>query len=359
MFRFFLSVLLIVCNSTFALEVKLIERIPLSQRETALLYVSPFAVTEDEVLILPDIRSGDIKLYDKKGELITVWGRRGPGPDEFNAPVFCDYQKPYFVIMDFGKRNLSLFERAGKDNFQSIQSFHCTSLGSDIKLMNDILLISGYVVNNKGEEYDLYLKNLKNGKNEYLLPSEIKYGFKSKTKFKNEYQKKDDIVSIGTLGFCDFFGDDIYYVWQGNLRVIKINVENKNISFFGEKTQNYVTPKATKKLITAHKRRNQELSSEEKRKMSYVLGVFADADIIGVIFGNYDKDASVWKMVLQIYSPNGKLLEETVLPEAVNYDDACYRTYFYKKGEKILYCLSRKLDDQSNDVIEVLKYKIY
>jgi hypothetical protein len=332
-------------------EVRLIKKIPLSQDETFIFYAGPFSVTEDETFILADVKNGDFKLYDNTGNIIKIWGKRGPGPDEFGVPAFCDYQKSYFSFIDLKKRKIFVYKTKEDKDFEKVKEILCPSLATDIKLKGDKVLVSGFIRNSKGNKFELYMKDLKNQTTSYLLPAKTKYGFKSKGKYK-------EIAPIGISGFCDFEGDTIYFVWEGNLRIIRINLKTKEIDSFGEQTKNYIKPKATSSLTSAYNKLKKELIHKEKRKMSYVIGVFADKDVVGLIYSNFNKALSIWQMTLQLYSPNGELLKEIFLPEARNYDDTMGCSFFYIKEKKLLYFLSRELDSEFQDALKILKYKI-
>jgi len=142
------------------------------------------------------------------------------------------------------------------------------------------------------------------------------------------------------------------------LRIIKINLKTSEIDYFGNKTSHYTEPWATKLLIKSYNEGKIELYGKEKRRMSYITGIFADKNFVGLIYGNFDKVASHWQMILQLYSPRGKFLKESILPGAVTYDDYLLRSFFYSKEKDTLYYLSRKINKDFNDVLEILKYEI-
>ena len=347
--------LFIIANGLFGIEVKLVERSPLLQKKAILMNIVCFSVTEDEMLIIPDSKEGNIKLYNIHGDLIKVWGRRGHGPNEFLSPFYCDYQKPYYIHLDAMNSKISIYKRIEKTKFVRINEILCLGCMSDIRLLKENVLIGGSKVDRSGKRYSLYYKDFKNKEIHYLLPLYLKYGFKSSNEFDRKYR---EISPIGTESFFYICKDYIYYVWEGRLRIIQMNLNTKKVKFFGQETKNYTRPKVTKGILQARKERKSIKERKEKQKMSWVRGVFADNEFIGLLYNNYDKASSLWKALLQLYSLEGKLLSEVKLPNAVDFSMEG-PSYFYHKENHHLYILSRQLNEKDYlDEYEILKYKI-
>jgi len=347
--------LLVMTNLSFGLEVKLVKRFLLSQEKTILMSISCFAVTEDEMLILPDVKDGNIKFYDNTGNLIKIWGRRGPGPDEFQSPMYCDYQKPYYIHLDLGKMRISIYKRAERAKFVRINEILCVGCFSDVRLLNKNVLVAGNKEDSNGNKFALYVKDFEDKETHYLLPSYVKYGFKSAYGFDRKY---GEISPIGVTAHFHVHGDYVYYVWEGRLRIVRINLKTKKMGTFGQETKNYVRPKVTKGILEARRIRKGIIERKEKEKMSWVTGVFADEDFIGLIYTNFDKVSSLWKAFLQLYSPEGELMSEVALPDAVTYVMGG-PSNFYKKDDQHLYILSRRLNEEGYmDEYEIFKYKI-
>jgi len=342
----------ILCKTLFCVEINLISQIPLSQDKVTLMQACFFVVTEDDIFIVTDARAADYKLYNSSGQLIEIWGRKGPGPNEFRGPFYCDYQKPYFVNMDFGKLKVCLYKRIGKSKLEKIDEFLCLRAGYDIELMGDNILVAGHIADSNGKRYELYMRNFKNKKTHFLLQAETKYGFKSFREYKKNIQK---VALLGSFGYFNVKHDYVYYVWECNLRIIKLNLITKEMSIFGEETKNYTKPKLTKAFERAYREKTD--TSNERKKMSYIIGIFATDDFIGLLYKNFDEKNSFWKIFLQLYNPEGKLIEEKILPGAVYYP-MTQPPFFFNKKNSHLYFLSKTLNKDFTDDCTIMEYEI-
>jgi hypothetical protein len=343
--------------SASAIEVKQTGRIVLSQEATTLMAVESFVRTEDGVFIVPDYKDGNFKLYDEKGNLITVWGRRGPGPMEFLSPRGSDYQSKTLAVSDFSKQRIYIFKRTGRTNFEKITEFVYPVLDKfNPRLANGRIYISGYAPVSDKEAYSLFSRDLQTGELEYILPNWTKYGFSS---FGQYDSKKNSVLSLGGAGFCDVLEDSIYFVWEGDLKILKIDGSTKKWESFGYKTKNYRQPKVTTALEMAISVLSLEGMDTEFAKMSFVNAIFADKGFVGVVFQNYDSKSSLWKMFLQLYTPSGEFITETPLQDAVTYIDFRAGNSFYDRESHTLYYLSIRYDEKTNlDRYEIISYKI-
>ena len=342
---------------SFEIDTVLQKRITLSQERSLLLAVESFVKTENDLFIIADYKDGSFKVYDDNGKLLTVWGRRGPGPLEFSSPVSTDYQKPLFAISDFTKQRIFIYETIARYDFKKVTEFVVPVLDKvNIKLIDNQVLISGYIPVSENKAYCLYAWDPKTRDIQYILPEEVKYGFPS---FREFNSKKGTVLDLGSAGFCDVLGDSIYFIWEGNLKVIKINRTAKTWESFGEKTPNYRQPEVTQAVKDAIARRSLKDIEAEYSKMSFVNGIFADEKFVGVIYQNYDRKISLWRMFLQLYTPAGKLIQEEALPDAVTYIDFRANNSFYDRARKRLYYLSIRYDKESGlDKYEILEYQI-
>jgi len=337
-------------------EVIQIGKIKLSQAKSALMAAASFIKTEDDVFIVPDYKDGNLKLYDINGNLIKIWGTKGPGPLEFLSPVSCDYKKPLIAIFDLANQRIFIYRRVGRTEFERLSEFVCLLDKPNIKLLEDQVLIPGFIAVSATKQYGLYMRNLKTGHIQYILPEEIKYGFTSFSQFDSQ---RLNTVPVGTAGYCDTYGNFIYYVWEGNLRIIKINKLTNKYEFFGETPNNYVKPRVTKELQEGFRILSREVIEAEFSKMSFITGIFADKDFVGVIYKKYDAKKSLWEMSLQLYTPEGKLFSETVLANAVTYINFRANNSFYDRDKRILYYLSIVYDENTSlDKYEIIMYKI-
>ncbi len=346
-----------VSGVAFGMDITLVGKIKLSQEKTFIQSAASIAVTEDNIIFLTDLKAGDIKIYDNTGNLLSVWGRKGPGPNEFLMPYFSDYKKGKLAMMDFGKRKIFILERKKKFNLEIIKETFCTGLGDDINLHGDRLLISGYKVDKQGEAYNLYTQNLNDGSVDFLLPIATKYGFKSYRAFKNEDKRTRFYSTLSRVGYCDWQGEHVYYVWHGDLKIFRIHVHSKETIHFGTKTSHYVQPFVSEKMIKARQRRDRKTSTNVRSNMSFIIGFFVHNDYLGVMYTRVSKskDSKPGPM-LQFYTLDGKFLDEVEMPGYPS------NTSFFRKSDNTLFSIDiEEFDNEDQDLDGekyIFKYKI-
>jgi len=353
---FIIFVILVLSAYYYAIEIENPVIIPIDQEKTIIQSVVNFRVIEDEHFIFPDRKAGDIKIFNNQGKLMKIWGRKGLGPDEFLSPKYCDYQNPYLIVMDWGKRELMLFEKEIGLNFKKISDYQILALAYDLRFINrKKILISGYKEGPDRKDYDLYFFNPENGKADFILTSHNKFDYSSQKEYRNEYDNK--ISPLGIDGYCDYIKENIYFAWKGKLRIIKINSNSGDFSCFGNTTNNYIPPHVTPRMLKLYNERSKEQISEN-RKMSFVTGIFTDERFVCLTYANYREDVDGWQTIVQFYTPMGKFLMEKILPGAIDTSTWPYSSFCYYKQTQILYFLSRTIDAEFNDIFKILKFKI-
>jgi hypothetical protein len=75
-----------------------------------------------------------------------------------------------------------------------------------------------------------------------------------------------------------------------------------------------VKPRVTRKLEEGFRILSHEIIEAEFSKMSFITGIFADKDFVGVIYQNHNQKSSLWEIFLQLCTPERKLLYEAALP---------------------------------------------
>ncbi len=328
--------LVVVSTYGLSLDLKLIKETQLSQTKSIIGGCYSFCVTEDDYTLLIDYKIPNIKIFNPEGSLAREFGNKGAGPNEFMGLMSSDYQNGNFIVVDYQKNQLFLFKRTGKSEFKKLKETLCFDFGLCIKLHNDFVFIPGYKVDPKGKSFDFFSLNLKTRGITYYLPTEMKYGLDSFREYNKKYWDSPELQAIGIGAFCDIYNDDAYYVWEGNLKVFKINVNSKKIESFGKKTANYIQPKATRVLINSDKTSNPKAYLNEKVKMSYVQSVFASKKFIFLIYNKPKKsfDDPKSDFLIQFYSNKGEFLKEIPINEK-----AIYVRFFFKKDTNDLYCL--------------------
>jgi 6-bladed beta-propeller len=352
----FIFACLILFVNIHAIEISKINTITIDQENVILQRVIDFCVIKDDNFLFPDMKAGDIKIYDTQGKLIKVWGRKGEGPGEFIRPVSCDYNQHHLIIMDWGKRKLLIYKEIPGLHYKKINEKLILALAYDVKYINqEKILISGYKSKSQDEEYGLYYFYHQTGKIDFLLPAHLKYGFSSHAKYKSNFLTK--IAPIGVGGYCDNWNNNIYTSWTGNLKIIRINSDTKKISHFGLKTMNYTQPVATPRIVRLYNERSDDLDAE-MQKISYVTGIFADEGFVGITYANFKKEVEGWQTIVQFYNHNDEFLKEVILPGAINTTTYADPSFCYVKESNTLYYLARTMDEEFNDIFKILKFKI-
>lgn len=287
-----------------------------------------FCVTEDELVLIPDYRTGFVKIFQKVLEnneqvlkLVLPFGRKGYGFDEFARPYYCfyDQKKSIFGVMDSRLKKFFIYDRLGKTDFKKINEFNCTAEGYNMKLGGDgeNVIISGYSKDENGSPFDLLSININTAKKTFLLPSWEKYGRSDKEEYKNDY-KNNNIPAIGIMAFFDIEGDFVYFAWEGDLRVIKINLNTLEHEVFGKKTKLYKKPVATENLVKYYVGNNASGVQLERSRFSYIRSVFVSE---GNLFLLYEGPQQIVK--LQKYNLTGEFLNESSI-SSVPYTKQCF-----------------------------------
>ena len=341
----------------YPVDIKEIGKIPLHQDKVLIQRAMSFCVQslDEEKFYLADYKAKDIKVFNKDGKFVRVWGKQGFGPLEFGKPCLIEYREPYLAVMDLGKMKFMVYSDKDDPNFSKIKEFYSPGMGSDMKLVGDKLLMAGNKSDSNNKLYDLYIYNFQTGAADFLIPIEEKYGYTSFKQYKNRYDR--ELLALSDNSFCDFFEPFAYYVWAGDLRVIRVDLKDKKKTVFGHKTSNYT------KLVMTKKMREDYLSFNangylEYRKFSFLNGIIADENFVGVFYCNFREEKPGWQTFIQFYSPDGKFLHEKELPGGVNNDNYPLKSFYYNQKTKILYFLSQTIDKDLNDVYGIIKYKI-
>ena len=313
-----------------------------------------FCVTEDNLFLIPDYKAGDIKVYESNGKIVNILGKKGVGPNEFVKPTFCFFDEGKFGVMDWGIRKIFIYDRIGNTkNFKRVKEIRCFSLGTEIHLRSNKLLVSGYTPDKNSKPFDLYYIDLASNQTNLLLPSYEKYGLKSFDEYETKYRRQPDIGAIGIGGWFDVHEDDVYFVWEGDLKIIKQNIRTRELSYFGKKTVNYVKPYATKKLINSLRTRDFKTIQQEKSKMSYVRSIFTSKKYVLLIYESTVKKKKNPVFIIQFYMFNGDFLEEIPIPGEPD------RKMFFHKNKNILYSLCSILDEDLNETHYMLKFDVH
>jgi len=348
-----LAGLAFVCSSIFpitdAQDIQPFRTISLSQEEALILYASDFVVAEDGFIFVTDGKDCNIKCYDQTGKLVGVTGRRGPGPEEFSAPYYCDYQAPYLAILDLMK--IIIYQRDGKGGLSRIDEIDCMACTSDIALWGKNVIVDAYVAH-QNEKYGLTLRGFDAKALKGLLSLERRYGFDSIGAY--ERNREDLTMLTQQSGFLSVTGDYLYYVLDARMKITRVNIVNQEIMTFGKPSASYREPRINRTIRNAFANKESAPVANERKKVSFITGIISTNGMIGVLFSNYDATADNWRLYMQRYDQKGELISECHLCDAVNYGN--HYNYFFR--DNVLYVLSERYGNDSTDKYDILGYKI-
>jgi hypothetical protein len=180
--------------------------VKISQAEALILYASDFAIAEDGVIFIPDGKDGNIKCYEPDGTLLTVIGRRGPGPEELRTPAVCDYKSPFLSVLDAFK--IHIYERKGRAELVKVAEISCLGYASDVILSGKGVLVDAFV-HHDGTDFSLTLRSFDDTV-KHLLPNYRRYGFKSEREYKASYPDLAKLTS--GRGYLSVLGNRVYFV---------------------------------------------------------------------------------------------------------------------------------------------------
>jgi hypothetical protein len=335
-------------------DIKLIKKTILSRKAVILENTWSLCVTGDKLFLVPDYKAGNVKIFADNGDLLKILGRKGFGPGEFVKPSYSFYnkEKKIFGVLDLGTKKIFFYHRTGKTDFKRFKEIYCLAGATGIGLKGNKLLVSGYKTGPDNTHYDFYYVDTTDEETHLLLPSYHKYGLASQREFGNRYLNKPDIRGIGISAWFDNRGDDVYFAWEGDLKIIKINIKSRKLDFFGKKTPHYVKPTASKALLEARRARKGSLIESEWDKMSYVTNVFAGTEYVLVFYKGPVKKGGASNVRVQFYSLAGEYLADIPVPGNPG------SKMSFDKDKNILYSLTNELDDELSEKYSVFEYRI-
>ncbi|MDD8033027.1 MAG: 6-bladed beta-propeller [Acidobacteriota bacterium] len=349
-----LSPLMIAGPFVFGQDIRLIDKIPVSQQDCLIEADDGIAVLPNGSFIICDTRAGNFKIFDKNGRFVKIFGRRGNGPDEFSVPKLLDYANSRLLINDWGNNRVLIYQINDNLELKKVDVF--LGICFDAKIFTHGYLLAGSKLDNKGRWHLLYLEYPDNGEYSFLLTCDEIFGLPQIDPVLSNLNGLKERVVIGGRAYCDFFNDIIFAVWEGDLNIIRIDFHTMNKSRFGKKTALYKYPEVTNELIRTRKEQKLNEYLRELQKFSMIRKIFATRKYIGVVYMNYNKNMDMMNPVVQLYSTDGEYLTEHLL-EGASYPQHLMPFYFDKENN-ILNVLSMTIDAHFEPHYTLLKYRI-
>ena len=322
------------------LEIKPLRQFQLSQSANILIEnARSFIVTEDNIIIAADNKAANIKIFDMTGKRVSIFGRKGMGPNEFVRPFRIAYLEPFVSIKDSGRNMIFIYKRSGLNGLESIHKILYLDLGFDFCFLDDgNFLISGAKYDKNRMIYCLYSLNIKEKEYDFILPSYVAFGYTTEEKFLKERSGK--LSHIGLARYNDFSDDSIYTVWKGDLKILKINRKNGKINHFGKKTSNYVKPYSSPEIKRAFQRMDHRLLWKLARPMSMIRDIFVTgSNKVGLVYsGPFNKDGTL-PVMLQLYTGSGDFLKEVeVFNARVSHHKEI--SFYFRKSDNRFYIIN-------------------
>lgn len=336
-FLFLMAIMSLSFNYGWSWEAKYLSKINIA--EGSLYQSASFVVLENGNLLFTDIRdkNAQLKIFNEAGQIIRAWGQVGPGPEEFGGLGFPDYQKPYLAVSDAGKRRIHIFQKIDNYEFKKIGEILAWEQNGNIKIYDKNVLITGVAISSEGKKYLVFMRDFSGRKTRYLLPVEYTYGHHSTSEYE---QINNEVSGIYSLSFLDVCGDFAYHVSDVRLKVARIDLRSNKIDFFGQEPENFRRVVLNKKL-REDLLRVPEVFEEIITKNSFVGGIFADRDFVGIVYLNREKkinEALYYAPYLQIYDLTGKLKYEQALKPF--YSEERIIPLYYQRDSRLLYLCS-------------------
>lgn len=358
-FLIFLALHSILKSETFKLFPE--GKIRLEEKLNPVLYAAGFIISEDNGILVFDGKDEEhpFKIYDHLGRLIKHWGRIGPGPDEFGAAFPMTYEKPFLAFIDPPNHKIFIYQISLDYDFKKMNEFPWVAFAPGITINNHRLILASFVRSREGKDYSLVLKDFQNKHTEYLLPTYQLYGYSSEGEYNDKHLSEIAPIS-GAFLFIDSFGDTLFMISQAKLMIIKLNLRTKKLAYFGQETKNYHHPltweikKAYSKAVDLKNGKDLTRLLDE---LSWISGLFASRDFVGVLYINPDKATGLWRVFLHLYAPEGKFIKEMELVDSFSFERFLY--YYFDKNSRLLYIMSKWIDEkESIEKQHINKYRI-
>ncbi|MCK5058209.1 MAG: hypothetical protein KAT34_16270 [Candidatus Aminicenantes bacterium] len=346
---FFITLFIFVSPRTLSGEIKLLEELEFAPKQDRLLFPRDVCLTEDGLFLVTDQHAGDVKIYSKDEKTLTlrlvgkiVVGK--PGSEKLQYPTYCFYNplESRFGVIDYVKREILLYDRLGKVNFFHMWTIDCPYLADGIQLIGNELFISGFTLDSRNNGYDLYSIDLESGQTTFLLPSYRKYGLDSPAEYNEKYMNGVGIRMLGISGWFAVQDDFAYFAWEGDLKIIKMDVKSgREVPFERavRKHSPYKRPSTSPNfsaLLEGYKAKDPEIIRREKDKMFFVRHVFTNSKYVYVVYEGPVNQRSRFR--LQVYNLRGDSVANSPIPgqpgTPMFFDRKCNTLYSISKSGK-------------------------
>lgn len=361
--------LTLLAPAVYGEKIKLLQEEKIEFQDSSHLHVIPrsFIVSEDRLFLLPNHESGFITVFKRVVNTLEFeyeFGPDGIADKRFGNPSFCFYapnNRITFGVIDvhieWKLRGLHLFERKGDVDFVPVGRVP-GAIGSDVKMAEDgkHVIVAGYYIEEKSglkNSYDLYSYNVENKTVKPLLFSYQKYDLNNDAEYQREYFEKRTIPALGIRSHIDVWGDFVYHVWEGKLKVKKININTGEHTELLQPKDNdrmhqyFVTPSASKDLLEGQKTKNNLKTRKARDKMSFIRDLIVTSKHVILIYRGPNIKGNHFRF--QVYTHEGTFVGDKPIPGSY------YQKIWFDKEIYNLYCLNQK---EKIGKSEIIVYKL-
>lgn len=347
--------LLAFSNLVFGISFNLKEKILLNPNNIILQSNTGIALLDDCSILFSDYRSGDFKIFNRKGELIKTFGRKGEGPNEFVGNYLLDYHDGQAVIINRDKLKLYIYKI--NSNLELIADRSFGLFAFDAAIANDKLILCRLpMLDPNGTLYSLFGLQIRTKKIDYLVPTRMIFGEKPLELKLDQTSEMQDVAALNFNSYCDIQGQFSFMVWQGNWQIMKLDMNTKKLTRFGKKPGHYIQPYASRDLKQSRQTGNYKRVEKIIQNMSWMVDVIAWKEFILAFHVTYEKEFNRWQTYVQIYNSKEELLLYNKL-EGLHSLERFVSIHMNKKSGQLI-GLAHFLDSSGDDQYQILKYEI-
>jgi hypothetical protein len=311
--------------------------------EATLGRIYDMAIDEEENIYIPDSSFSNIKIFNKTGKLLNIFGRKGAGPSEFVSPTKIAIDQHTICIQDTGQLKYIILDR----NFEELARCFYLLSGHTFVLDGEKIIANEFYRDKKGQRYRGVILDFKGKVMQTLIPLK---------------GSQSDALEVATdsLAFIDISRKgNIFLAKSGRVFIYKFDTNGKLLKNFGLQPAYFKPPQKTKDFDVMLKwgRAPQGRTAGEHwyKSSSWVSGLFVLDEILGIIIRSFNQEEGKWDCYIQLYDLDGNIIEDGIrLPEIGNSTN----TGFFLRSNHIdtIYILEESPDEPVQ--FQFFRYKV-
>ncbi|GEM_PF-1175716 len=298
--QFFLILNLVNFLSAYSVKIELHTKFLLKEGREPLGRPGDIEVYKKDIWIT-DRAFANIKVYNKKGELIKILGRKGSGPGEFLSPNFIEIEENRIFIQDMGHLKYVILD----NEFNEIKRFFFLMGAQPFVIYKNKLINYEYYRDESVKEFNGVIIDI-SGKRPKIIKKlmPIKYP-------KNDAWNR--IISM--IGFVDISRKrkEIYFVKQNKVKIYKFDIEGNFIKSFGKNPPYFIPCRRTKDfdiyLKWGRAPKGIQAVRKWRKSFSWVCSIFVLEKFLGIVIKNYNNKIKKWEYYCEFYDFEGNFLD--------------------------------------------------